>query len=83
MSKVLLTKKELMNLSDGRGATSVLESIICTMDDMEMHGDLTVDRLVDLIHDVYKYELERYHSLIDDLHVNGCTLSDMIIVEDK
>ena len=83
MSKVLLTKKELMNLSDGRGATSVLESIICTMDDMEMHGDLTVDRLVDLIHDVYKYELERYHSLIDDLHVNGCTLGDMIIVEDE
>ena len=72
-----------MNLSDGKGATSVLESMICTMDDMEMNGDLTLNRLVDLIHEIYKFELERYQDLIDELHVNGCKLDDMIIVEDE
>lgn len=83
MSKVLLTKRELMNLSDGKGATSVLESMICTMDDMEMNEDLTLNRLVDLVHEVYKLELERYQDLIDELHVNGCSIDDIIVIEDK
>lgn len=83
MSKVLLTKRELMRLSDGKGATSVLESIICTMDDMEMNEDLTLNRLVDLVHEVYKFELERYQDLIDELNVNGCSIDDIIVIEDK
>ena len=72
-----------MNLSDGKGATSVLESMICTMDDMEMNEDLTLNRLVDLVHEVYKLELERYQDLIDELHVNGCSIDDIIVIEDK